>query len=328
MVKFLRRHRMKIGYFLSSEEHPPQELVRQARLAEEAGFEGLWISDHFHPWNSEQGQAPFVWSVIGAVSQVTGLQVTTAVTCPTVRLHPAIVAQAAATVGSLCRGGFRLGVGSGEALNEHVTGARWPTADVRLEMLEEAVHVIRRLLSGERVTHHGTHYTVEDAKIYTLPETPVEIPVSAFGPAALALAARIGDGFVTTQPDAEALQGYRDQGGRGPAMAGAKACYGPDRERAVETAYRLWPNTGLPGELAQVLPSPAHFEQASQLVTPEMIGDSMPCGPDVDEHVEKLRAYEEAGYDELYVSQIGPNQDAFFEFYSGKVLPALRRSAR
>ena len=318
---------MKIGYFLSSEEHPAPELVRQARLAEEAGFEGLWISDHFHPWNSEQGQAPFVWSVIGAVSQVTDLPVTTAVTCPTVRLHPAIVAQAAATVGSLCRGGFRLGVGSGEALNEHVTGARWPTADVRLEMLEEAVHVIRRLLSGERVTHHGTHYTVEDARLYSLPETPVEIPVSAFGPAALEVAARIGDGFVTTQPDEEALQGYREKGGRGPAMAGAKACYGPDRAQAVETAYRLWPNTGLPGELAQVLPSPAHFEQASQLVTPEMIGDSMPCGPDVDEHVDKLRAYEEAGYDELYVSQIGPDQDAFFEFYSGKVLPALRRSA-
>jgi G6PDH family F420-dependent oxidoreductase len=193
-------------------------------------------------------------------------------------------------------------------------------------MLEEAVEVIRRLLSGERVTHHGTHYTVEDARIYSLPETPVEIPVSAFGAAALRVAARIGDGFVTTQPDADALRGYRELGGRGPAMAGAKACWAADREQAVETAYRLWPNTGLPGELAQVLPSPAHFEQASRLVTPEMIGGAMPCGPDVEEHVEKLRAYEQAGYDELYVAQIGPDQDGFFEFYSGKVLPALRRS--
>ncbi|MGY2704588.1 TIGR03557 family F420-dependent LLM class oxidoreductase [Nocardioides sp. HB32] len=318
---------MRIGYFLSCEEHPPEELVRQARLAADAGFEGLWISDHYHPWNTQQGQSPFVWSVIGAVAQVCDLPVTTAVTCPTVRIHPAVIAQAAATSARMCAGGFRLGVGSGEALNEHVTGSRWPTADVRLEMLEEAVEVIRRLLTGERVTHHGRHYTVEDARIYTLPDRPVEIPVSAFGPAAIELAARIGDGFVTAQPDAEGLASYRDQGGRGPAMAGAKACFGPDREKAQALAHHLWPNTGIPGELAQVLPSPAHFEQAAELVTPEMIGGTVPCGPDPDEHVEKLRAYAEAGFDELYVGQIGPDQEPFFEFYASEVLPALRRSA-
>lgn len=317
---------MKIGYFLSCEEHPPEELVRQARLAADAGFEGLWISDHYHPWNHEQGQSPFVWSVIGAVAQVCDLPVTTAVTCPTVRIHPAIIAQAAATSARLCRGGFRLGVGSGEALNEHVTGSRWPTADVRLEMLEEAVDVIRRLLTGERVTHHGTHYTVEDARIFTLPDRPVEIPVSAFGPEAVAVAARIGDGFVTAQPDAEGLASYREQGGKGVAMAGAKACWGPDRDKAQELAHRLWANQGVPGELAQVLPSPAHFEQASQLVTPEMVGETIPCGPDPAEHVEKLRKYDEAGFDELYVAQIGPDQEDFFRFYEAEVLPALRRS--
>jgi G6PDH family F420-dependent oxidoreductase len=318
---------VKIGYFLSCEEHRPEELVRQARLAAEAGFDGLWISDHFHPWNHEQGQSPFVWSVIGAVSQVCDLPVTTAVTCPTIRIHPAVIAQAAATSARLCRGGFRLGVGSGEALNEHITGARWPTADVRLEMLEEAVEVIRKLLTGDRVTHHGRHYTVEDARIFTLPDAEVEIPVSAFGPEAVALAARIGDGFVSAQPDAEGLASYREQGGRGPAMAGAKACYGPDRERAQALAHRLWPNTGVPGELAQVLPSPAHFEQAAELVTPEMIGGTIACGPDLDEHVEKLSQYADAGFDELYVAQIGPDQEPFFEFYSNEVLPALRRSA-
>jgi G6PDH family F420-dependent oxidoreductase len=318
---------MKIGYFLSSEEHPPEELVRQAGLASEAGFDGLWISDHFHPWNREQGHSPFVWSVIGAVAQVCDLEVTTAVTCPTVRIHPAIIAQAAATSARLCRGGFRLGVGSGEALNEHVTGSRWPTADVRLEMLEEAVEVIRRLLTGERVTHHGRHYTVEDARIYTLPDRPVEIPVSAFGPEATALAARIGDGFVTAQPDADGLASYREQGGRGPSMAGAKVCWGANRDDAQHLAHRLWANQGVPGELAQVLPSPAHFEQASTLVTPEMIGETVPCGPDVDEHVERLTAYVDAGFDELYVAQIGPDQDDFFRVYESEVLPALRMAA-
>ncbi|ABL83127.1 MULTISPECIES: TIGR03557 family F420-dependent LLM class oxidoreductase [unclassified Nocardioides] len=318
---------MRIGYFLSCEEHPPEELVRQARLAADAGFEGLWISDHYHPWNHEQGQSPFVWSVIGAVSQVCDLPITTAVTCPTVRIHPAIIAQAAATTARMCRGGFRLGVGSGEALNEHVTGSRWPTADVRLEMLEEAVDVIRRLLTGERVTQHGRHYTVEDARIFTLPDRPVEIPVSGFGPEAVSLAARIGDGFVTTQPDAESLASYREQGGKGPAMAGAKACWGPDREQAQALAHRLWANAGVPGELAQVLPSPAHFEQASSLVTPEMVGETMPCGPDVEEHVTKLAKYAEAGFDELYVAQVGPDQDDFFRAYEAEVLPALRRSA-
>ena len=317
---------MKIGYFLSSEEHPPEELVRQARMAADAGFDGLWISDHFHPWNHEQGQSPFVWSVIGAVAQVCDLPVTTAVTCPTVRIHPAIIAQAAATSARLCRGGFRLGVGSGEALNEHVTGSRWPSADVRLEMLEEAVDVIRKLLTGERTTHHGSHYTVEDATIFTLPDRPVEIPVSAFGPQAIALAARIGDGFVTAQPDADGLASYREQGGKGPSMAGAKACWGTDRHEAQTLAHRLWANQGVPGELAQVLPSPAHFEQASELVTPEMIGETIPCGPDVDEHVEKLMKYASAGFDELYVAQIGPDQDDFFRVYESEVLPALRRA--
>ena len=173
---------MLIGYFLSCEEHPPEELVRQARLAADAGFEGLWISDHFHPWNHEQGQSPFVWSVIGAVSQVSDLPVTTAVTCPTVRVHPAIIAQAAATSARLCRGGFRLGVGSGESPErardrEPMADRRRASGDARGGRRGDSA-----LLTGERVTHHGTHYTVEDARIFTLPDGPIEIPVSAFGP--------------------------------------------------------------------------------------------------------------------------------------------------
>jgi G6PDH family F420-dependent oxidoreductase len=317
---------MRIGYFLSSEEQGPAALVEQAQAAERAGFEALWISDHFHPWNHEQGQSPFVWSVIGALSQVTGLEITTAVTCPTVRIHPAIIAQAAATSAVMCPGGFRLGVGSGEALNEHVTGARWPIADVRLEMLEEAVEVIRKLVAGGNIDHHGVHYTVEDAEIFTRPEQPVPIVVSGFGPKSIELAARIGDGFVTTKPAAEDIESYRSGGGRGPTMAGAKVCYGGSRQECVATAYRLWPNSGLPGELAQVLPSPKHFEQASSLVTEEMIGETSPCGPDVEEHVTKLREYVDAGFDELYISQMGPTSKEFFDVYEQEVLPALRAS--
>src|SRR6187551_2794553 len=172
---------MRIGYFLSSEEYTPAELIEQAKGAERAGFAGLWISDHYHPWVDAQGQSAFVWSMIGAISQVTALPITTAVTCPTVRIHPAVIAQAAATSAVLTGGRFRLGVGTGEALNEHIFGDAWPEADVRLEMLEEAIEIIRGLWQGGNYSHHGKHYTVENARIYTLPEKPVEILVSGFG---------------------------------------------------------------------------------------------------------------------------------------------------
>jgi G6PDH family F420-dependent oxidoreductase len=314
---------MRIGYFLSSEEHTPEELVRQARQAQDAGMSALWISDHFHPWNDEQGQSPFVWSVIGAVGQVSALPVTTAVTCPTVRTHPAVVAHAAATAGRLVPGGFRLGVGSGEALNEHVTGARWPTAEVRLEMLEEAVGVIRALFTGERVDHHGPHYTVEDARLYTRPDEPVPIYVSGFGPKAIEVAARIGDGFITTKPSADDLAAYREAGGTGPAEGGVKVCWAEKEDDAVETAHRLWSTQGLPGELAQVLPSPRHFEQAATLVTKESTASSVACGPDPERHAGVIRQYAEAGFDTLYVSQMGPEQEGFFQFFTREVRPLV-----
>lgn len=314
---------MRIGYFLSSEEHGPDELVRQARRAEDAGFDALWISDHYHPWNDEQGHSPFVWSVIGAIGQLTSLPVTTAVTCPTVRIHPAVVAQAAATSACMVRSGFRLGVGSGEALNEHILGDRWPTADVRLEMLEEAVGVIRALLTGERVDHHGRHYTVEDARIYTLPDGEVPIYVSGFGPKAIEVAARIGDGFITTKPSPDDLETYRKAGGRGPAEAGLKVCWAPTEAEGVATAHRLWSTQGLPGELAQVLPSPRHFEQGAQIVTEEMTAESVVCGPDAERHAAAVREYAEAGYDRLFVSQMGPDADGFFDFFTRDVRPLL-----
>jgi G6PDH family F420-dependent oxidoreductase len=313
---------MRIGYFLSSEEFGPKDLVEQARMAEQAGFEALWISDHFHPWIDAQGHSPFVWSVIGAIAEATErVPVTTGVTCPTVRIHPAVIAQAAATSQLLLDGRFNLGVGSGEALNEHILGDRWPPADIRLEMLEEAIEIIRGLWEGGMYDHRGRHYVVENARIYSLPETPPPILVSGFGPKAVDLAARIADGYVSTMPDAELLQRYRDGGGRGPAQAGTKVCWGPDEAECRREAYRLWPNEALPGELAQVLPTPAHFEQAVELVTEEMIGESVPCGPDIDRHVAALKEYEEAGFDELYVQQIGSRHEEFFEVFAREVLP-------
>ena len=316
---------MRIGYFLSCEEFGPAELIEQAKMAEQAGFEALWISDHFHPWTDEQGNSPFVWSVIGALSQVTSLPVTTAVTCPTVRTHPAVIAQAAATSAVLLDGRFVLGVGSGEALNEHILGTVWPEAEVRLEMLEEAVEVIRKLLAGGNVSHHGKHYTVENARIYTLPEQPPPIYMSGFGPKAIELAARIADGYIATAPNREWVEMFRDSAGADkPAQAGTKVCWGADEASARKTAYRLWPTSVLPGELGQVLPTPTHFEQAAQLVTEEQIGEAIVCGPDVQRHVKALRAYADAGFDEVYVNQIGPEQEGFFAAYRDQVLPALR----
>src|SRR3954469_7677145 len=223
-----------IGYFLSSEEHPGSELVRAAAQAEQAGFEAAWISDHFHPWLDEQGHSPFVWAVLGGVARATErLRVTTAVTAPTVRIHPAVIAQAAATTAELFeangqRGRFALGVGTGEALNEHILGDHWPTPEVRLSMLEEAVTLIRELWKGETVDHDGEHYVVENARIYTRPSAPPPILVSGFGEKSVRLAAKIGDGFITTSPNKEHIELYRRSGGKGPAQGGVKVCWHED----------------------------------------------------------------------------------------------------
>jgi G6PDH family F420-dependent oxidoreductase len=310
---------MRIGYFLSTEEYGAADLIKQARQAEEAGFHALWISDHYHPWNDEQGHSPFVWSVIGALARETKLAVTTAVTCPTTRIHPAVIAQAAATSAVMLEGRFQLGLGTGEALNEHITGGRWPQADVRLEMLSEAVAVIRKLWQGGVQSHRGPHYTVENARIYDLPDSPPEIYISGFGPKAIGTAAEIGDGFVTTKPAKEDIDLFRSEGGKGPIQAGTKVCFAESEGKGRETVMRLWPNEALPGELAQVLPTTRHFEQACELVTPDLL--KTPVGPDIDKHVESLREYERAGVDELFVQQIGPDHEDFFKDWAAEVLP-------
>jgi G6PDH family F420-dependent oxidoreductase len=316
---------MKIGYFLSCEEYGPAELLEQAAAAEQAGFDALWISDHYHPWNDEQGHSPFVWGVIGAISQVCSLPVTTAVTCPTVRIHPAVIAQAAATAGALLEGRFILGVGTGEALNEHILGDPWPSADRRLEMLEEAVALIRRLWTGEVVSWEGKHYRVDHARIYDLPRTPPEIYVSGFGPKAIDVAARIGDGYINTAPDPDMVRRFKDGSGGKPAHAGAKVAFAETEDEGWEHAYRLWPNSGLPGELAQVLPNPEHFEQASGLVTMESTRESVVAGSDPKPHLEQVQQYDDAGYDALYVANMGPHYLEMIDFYGEQVLPQVTR---
>jgi G6PDH family F420-dependent oxidoreductase len=309
----------EIGLFLSSEEHGPRELVAQAQQGEAAGFRSVFVSDHFHPWIDQQGESPFVWSVIGAIASTTALKVTTGVTCPILRIHPAIIAQAAATSSLLLEGRFVLGVGSGEALNEHILGDRWPPVATRLEMLEEAVVVMRALWQGETTTHHGQYYTVENARIYSCPTTPPPIVVSSFGPASLQVAARIGNGLVTTTADASVVANYRAQGGSGPGIAAMKVCWDSDEGRARKLAHQLWPTEGVPGQLSQDLPMPAHFEQAASIVTEEMVADTVPCGPDPERHVKAISAFLDAGFDELYINQIGSNQAEFIEFFDKEI---------
>src|SRR6266511_4121220 len=257
---------MELGYALSSEEHSPAELVRNAQLAEEAGFSFGLISDHIHPWIDAQGHSAFVWSVLGGIAQATSeFRIGTGVTCPLIRIHPAIVAHAAATTACLMPGRFFLGVGTGENLNEHVLGAKWPAPDQRLEMLEEAVEVMRLLRQGDHQTHRGKHYTVENLRIFDLPDEPVEVAVAAMQPNAAELAGKIGDALVE-------------------------------------------------GSASQELPLPKDFEQLVEDREADDLEETLTLGPDVDEYVEELREYEQAGYTHVYVHQVGPDQEGFLKF--------------
>jgi coenzyme F420-dependent glucose-6-phosphate dehydrogenase len=316
---------MELGYTLSSEEHGPNELVRNARAAEEAGFAFATVSDHFHPWTGRQGQSPFVWSVIGGVAQATQrLRLGTGVTCPTIRIHPAIVAQAAATSAVMMGARFFLGVGTGEELNEHVTGARWPSPEARLEMLEEAIEVMRLLWHGGYQTHRGKHYTVEQARIYTLPDEPVPIAVAGSQPGAARLAGRLGDAFIGVAPDDELIGEFDEAGGKGkPRYGQLHVCYAESEEQGRKTAHEVWPNAAMGGSLGQELATTSHYEAVAELVREEDVAESVVCGPDPERHLEEIRAYEKAGFDHVFVHQIGPDQDAFLRFYEREIIPRI-----
>jgi G6PDH family F420-dependent oxidoreductase len=313
---------VEIGYAFSSEEHTPADLVAHARAAEEAGFTWGLISDHIHPWVDAQGHSPFVWTTVGAILQATErFRIGTGVTCPTIRVHPAIVAHAAATCATLAPGRFFLGVGTGENLNEHVTGARWPFPDERLELLEEAIEVMRLLWQGGVQTHRGKHYTVDHARIYDLPEEPVELYVAAAQPLAAKLAGRLGDGLISTAPEEQVVQTFEQEGGGDkPRIGMMHVCWREDEAEARRYAHEVWPNGGLTGSLSQELALPEHFEQAAQTVTEDDVAESVPCGPDPEPILEQIREYEQAGFDHVYIHQVGPNQEEFLRFAQRELL--------
>jgi coenzyme F420-dependent glucose-6-phosphate dehydrogenase len=317
---------INLGYTLSSEEHRPNDLIANGQRAEAAGFEFLSISDHFHPWLDSQGQSSFVWSTLGGLAQATStIRVGTGVTCPTIRIHPVIVAQAVASVADMFEGRFYFGVGSGENLNEHVTGEHWPPVSVRQDMLREAIGLLRTLWQGKYTTEHGQYFTVENARIYTLPETLPEIIVAASGPDAAQLAAEIGDGIDSTSPDQELIQTFEQHGGKGSRYGQMTVCYGPDEQAATELALKQWANAAIPGQLGQELALPLYFEQAAQLVTAEQIGQEIVCGPDPARYHAKIQEFADAGFTHLYIHQVGPDQAAFIDFAGRELVPAHRQ---
>ena len=311
------------GFFLSGEEMAPKALVDYAVAAEAAGFRKLWVSDHFHPWLSVQDESPFIWSVLGAIAATTELELTTAVTCPTYRIHPAILAQATATMACLAPGRFSFGVGSGEVLNEHIFGDTWPPVSLRQERLEEAIELIRMLWAGDLITHEGKHFQVYNAKVHSLPDTPPPILVSAFGAQASELAARAGDGLIAIEPDPDLIAKYREAGGTGVIQGGVKICWAETEKEGVETARTMWGHEAIGGALLTDIPLWTGFEALRDATTPEVVADAVPCGPDAAKAAEAISAYVKAGFDEVYISQMGPDQLGGIRFITDEVLPLL-----
>lgn len=322
-----RRSRpVRLGYKLSSEERGPQDLVRLAGMAEEHGFSFALISDHFHPWTDRQGQSPFVWSVIGGIAQATRrLELGTAVTCPTVRMHPALVAQAAATCALMMDGRFFLGLGTGENLNEHIVGQGWPETEVRQDRLVEAVQVIRRLWTGDNVSHHGRHFTVENARLYSRPDAPPPLLLAVGGPRTADLAGQVADGMIGTDPSADAIHRFQRAGGAGkPRYAELTVCWARSESVARRTAREVWPTAAMESSLSWELPLPAHFEAVAELVTEDAVSESVICGPDPERYLAGLATYAEAGYDHVCLHQVGPDQAGFMRFFQRELLPRVR----
>lgn len=316
----------KIGFTLSSEEFRGPDLLEHASAAEQAGFDFLMISDHFHPWVEAQGNSPFVWGVLGALSGATDeIAIGTGVTCPTTRIHPAIIAQAAATAADLLPGRFFLGVGSGERLNEHIVGQHWPDNSTRLDQLAEAVELIQELWKGSLVSHRGEYFTLDRAKIYSLPDELPPILLAASGPQAATLAAKLAQGLIGVAPDGELISSYAGAADTpGPRVGQIQFCFGESADAALDTALKNWPNAAFGGNLSQEIALPSDFESAAELVTKETLAESITAGNDPDEFVAALNTYVDAGYDHVYIHQIGPDQLGAIEFFSQEVVPAFR----
>jgi G6PDH family F420-dependent oxidoreductase len=318
---------IKLGYALSSEEHDPNALVGNAQMAEQVGFEFLLISDHFHPWVPQQGNSSFVWSVLGGIAHATQqVSVGTGVTCPIMRFHPALTAQAAATVAALMPGRFFLGLGTGEYLNEHIFGDPWPGIETRQEMLAEAIHVIRELWKGEEFSFQGTHYTVRDARIYTLPEILPPIYVAASGPGSAELAAEISDGLISTSSGDEVVKAFKKAGGaEKPRYGMVKVCWAKSREEAKETVKHWWPTSSVSGPLHSDLPTPKHFEDVVDAMGEPKIPEDTILGPNPTSYLKAIQALQGNGYDHIYLHQIGPDQKGFFDFFRNELMPLLEK---
>jgi G6PDH family F420-dependent oxidoreductase len=315
---------MQIGYKLMAEGFGPQELIRQAVRAEEAGFDFVEISDHFHPWLDEQGHSPFAWTVLGAVAARTRtLGLATGVTCPTVRYHPAIVAQAAATLAIVSDDRFTLGIGAGERLNEHVVGRGFPSVRGRHELLVEALDIINLLWRGGYQSYEGKHLQLEDACVFDLPERLPVIAVAAGGRDAAELAATHGGGLFATEPRKDLVEAYAAKGGRGPKYAEVPMAWGRSVDEAIEAAHKTsrWALTGW--KVMSELPNPANFEAASELVRLEDVAEQFTHGTEVEPYVDAIKEYTDAGFDHLVLQNAGPDPDGFMDFFAKELRPAL-----
>jgi G6PDH family F420-dependent oxidoreductase len=317
---------VRIGYTMMTEQAGPRDLVDHVVRAEDVGFDFSVTSDHYFPWLREQGHAPYAWAVLGAAAQATSrIPLMTYVTCPTFRYHPAVVAQKAATVQLLSEGRFRLGLGAGENLNEHVVGGGWPAVDVRHERLEEAVGIIRDLFDGRHVTRHGAHFDVESAKLWDLPDEPPPIGIAVSGEQSCKLAGHFADLVIATEPKRELIEGFERHGGRGkPRVGQLPVCYDTDRDAAVKRAHQQFRWFGNGWKVNSELPHPDSFAGATQFVTEDDVAGSIPCGNDPEVFVEAVRPYAEAGFDEIALVQIGgDSQSAFLDWSAKTLLPAL-----
>jgi G6PDH family F420-dependent oxidoreductase len=307
----------RYGYSLMCELYDPNDLLEQAARAEEVGFDFLTISDHFHPWLYSQEHSPYAWSVLGALAaQTKRVELVSLVTCPTIRYHPAIVAQKAATVAAMSGGRFHLGLGGGENLNEHVVGRGWPPARVRHEMLAEAIDVMRSLWEGGFHSHEGKHYTVHDARIYTLPDEPPPVHVAVSGAKSIALAAKAADGMVATQPDPRLTRDYEAAAGPGKPKYGQVAVSVDDDEsRARRFAHERFRFSAPGWKVMSELPNPINFEAATAHVREEDVAEMISCGPDLDRHAEAIRQWTDAGFDQVAVVQVA-DPERFFESWA------------
>lgn len=316
---------MKIGYKLATEAFGPREIVRQARQAEQAGFDFVELSDHFHPWLDNQGHSGFTWSMLGAIaSETETVGLVTGVTCPSFRYHPAIVAQAAATVAVLSEGRFTLGVGAGERLNEHIVGVEFPPVRRRHEVFREALQIIRLLWQGGYQNFEGKYLRLEDARVFDLPATAPEVIVAAGGPAAAAIAAELGDGLFGTEPKASLVSAYRSAGGSGPRYGEVPLAWAPDEDTAAKAVLETsrWALSGW--KVMSELPNPVNFDAASTTVRLEDVKGQFACGPAPERHIERAKEFVRSGFDHLVLMNAGPDPDGFFDFYQRELAGPLR----